>query len=85
MRTHFEAVGDFTGKEVVDSWDVFECSKGHKWEETLENRLNIPLPLHFPVPTGGDICPFCLSDFLSTLGRVTITTRSNEVESGIEL
>ena len=74
METHYESAGEFMVREVVTSFDIFECDKGHKWEETLENRFNIPFPISFPIPNGKNICPFCLGEFLSTLGRVTITT-----------
>ncbi len=72
MKTHFEPVSEFVVTEVIDAHNVFKCSKGHKWEETLENRFSYPLPLNFPIPEGNDICPFCLSELLSNLGRVSI-------------
>ncbi len=79
MKTHFESMNhdSLRMEEIVDEYNIFECDKGHKWRETLENRWNIPLPFHFPVPNGKDICPFCLSELLSNLGKVSITMERN--------
>ena len=77
MITHLESVGKggFVCREIIDAWDIFECSKGHKWKETLENRFrDLPLPITLPIPNGENICPFCLSELLSNLGRVTKRT-----------
>ncbi len=75
MKTHYVPVKDSAAmREVIDERDIFECSKGHKWGETLLNRFNIFSPLNFPIPNGDSICPFCLSEFLQTLGRVTWRT-----------
>lgn len=46
----YEANGDLTPREIVvgsvkKSW--WKCSKGHKWEETIANRIN------------GNGCPYC--------------------------
>jgi len=76
MRTHFEPVegSQCLVYEVIDKRNTFECSKGHKWEETLEIRFsNLPLPINFPIPNGDAICPFCLSELLTNVGRVKIT------------
>ena len=72
MRTHWESVPDnsLVVQEIVDEYDVFECSKGHKWESSLNNRLNFPLPLDFPTPAGYHICPVCLDSLLETCGRI---------------
>ena len=79
MKTHFEAVEGSKNLviEVIESYKAYECSKGHKWEETRENRYNYPQPLSFPIPNGGNICPYCFSDLLLNLGRVVITEMVN--------
>ena len=74
MKTHFESVSEYTAKEVIDEYDVYACDKGHKWEETLETKYNIPQPLYFSVPGGDRVCPFCLGELLSKLGKVSIRT-----------
>ena len=59
-------------KVIIDSYQTFECNKGHKWEETLDNRFrDLPLPINLPIPNGGNFCPFCLSLLLKDIGRVT--------------
>ena len=60
-------------REVVDTLNIFECSKGHKWEETPENRfVGLPLPINFPMPNGDNLCPFCLDELFSNIGRVIV-------------
>ena len=80
MKTHFKPIGEkgFLCKEVIDSYRSFECTNGHKWTETLQNRANIPEPISFPFPNSDNICPFCLSEMLSNLGRVSIREHENE-------
>ena len=79
MKTHLESVSGYLAKEIIDEYIVFECNEGHKWEETLENRFDrLPLPINFPIPNGDNFCPFCLSELLKDIGRVSIKTVKRE-------